>query len=104
MPKRYRVEVTDSAEGDAFRIYEFIKEDSPSRAARWYGEIERQMRTLARFPRRCPVIPESAEIGVEYRHLIFGNYRTVFRIEDDTVWIVRIIHGAQLLDISSLET
>ena len=104
MPRRYRVEVTESAERDAFRIFEYIGEDSPSRAARWYGEIERQMSTLARSPRRCPVIPESAEIGVEYRYLIFGSYRTVFRIEGDTVWVVRIIHGAQLLDISSLET
>ncbi len=104
MPKRCRVEVTDSAEGEAFRIYETIRDDSPSRAAKWYSEIERQMSTLALSPRRCPVSPESAEIGVEYRHLIFGNYRTVFRIDGGTVWVVTIIHGARLLDFSSLET
>lgn len=49
------------------------------------------------------MIPEADDIGAEYRHLIWGNYRTVFRIERSTVYIVRVIHGARLLDTGSLE-
>lgn len=104
MPKRYRVEITRSAERDAISIYEYIERDSPQRAAKWFVEIERQMRTLSQLPTRCPLIPEAPEIGVEYRHLIWGNYRTIFRIEGNIVFVVRVIHAAQLLETGTLET
>ena len=103
MPKRYRVEIARSAERDALGIYDYIERDSPVKAAQWFAEIERQIGTLSQIPKRCPVIPEAEDIGVEYRHLISGTYRTIFRIEGSTVWIVRVIHGAQLLDTSTLK-
>lgn len=103
MPKKYRVEITATAERDALGIYEYIARDSPSHAVEWFREIVKQEKTLSSFPRRCPVIPEASDLGIEYRHLIWGNYRTVFRIHGHTVYIVRIIHGAQLLDTSTLE-
>ena len=104
MPKRYRVEITRSAERDALGIYHYIERDSPARAAQWFAEMERQIRTLSQLPKRCPVIPEADDIGVEYRHLVSGPYRTIFRIEGTTVWVVRVLHGVQLLDTSTLET
>ena len=104
MPRRYRVEISRSAEQDALGIYEYIERDSPARAAKWFAEIERQMRTLGQSPSRCPIIPESDELGVEYRQLIWGRYRTIFRIEGNIVWVLRIVHGARLLDTSTLET
>ncbi len=103
MPKRYRVEITRAAERDAISIYEYIERKSPQRAAKWFAEIERQMRTLSQLPTRCPIIPEADEIGAEYRHLIWGNYRTIFRIEGNIVYVLRVIHGAQLLDHGALE-
>jgi plasmid stabilization system protein ParE len=104
LPKKYRVEITRSAERDAISIYEYIERTSPQRAAKWFAEIERQMRTLSQLPTRCPMIPEADEIGLEYRHLIWRNYRTVFRIENNIVYVVRVVHGAQLLDPGILET
>ena len=86
MPKGYRVEITRSAERDALRIYDYIERDSPVRAAQWFAEIARQIKTRSRLPKRCPVIPEADDIGVEYRHLVSGTYRTIFRIEGTTVW------------------
>jgi len=59
---------------------------------------------LSKYPNRCPVIPEADDIGVEYRHLIWGHYRTVLRIEGSTVSVVRVVHGAQLLETGTLET
>jgi hypothetical protein len=49
------------------------------------------------------VIPEADDIGIEYRHLLSGSYRAIFRIEGRMVWVVRIVHAAQLLDTSKLE-
>ena len=104
MPRRYRVEITRAAERDIIRIYEYIERRSPERAVKWFAEIERQVQTLLRYPNRCPVIPEADDIGVEYRHLIWGHYRTVFRIEGSTVYVGRVVHGAQLLETGTLET
>ena len=104
MPRRYRVEITRSAERDVIGIYEYIERRSPERAVKWFAEIERQAQTLRQHPKRCPVIPEADDIGIECRHLIWGNYRTVFRIEGSAVYIVRVIHGTQLLETEALET
>jgi len=103
VPRRYRVEITRSAERDALGIYDYIERDSPVRAAHWFAEIERQIGTLSKFPKRCPVIPEADDLGIEYRHLLSGSYRAIFRIEGRMVWVVRIVHAAQLLDTSTLE-
>jgi toxin ParE1/3/4 len=73
----------------------------PAKAER--SEMERQIRTLSRFPLRCPVIPEALDIGGEYRHLIYENCRTIFRVEPSRVIILRVIHAARLLDLSVFE-
>jgi plasmid stabilization system protein ParE len=104
VPKRYRVEITISAERDALGIFDYIERESPRRALNWLSELERQIGTLSQTPLRCAVIPEAHELGVQYRHLIWGKYRTIFRVEGNNVWVVRVIHGAQLLDTSTLET
>ena len=72
--------------------------DNPVAAVKWIEEIEHQIDSLETFPERCPIIPETRELGREYRHLIFGNYRTIFRIQGSKVIIMRVIHGARLLN------
>lgn len=101
--QRYKVEITRAAEADIQEIFDYIARDSRAAALRLTEEIEHQIETLERFPLRCPVIPESQELGEKYRHLIYGNYRTIFKIEESIVIIMRVIHGARLLDMGILE-
>ncbi len=85
-------------------IWTFIAHNSIDEANRFIHKLERQLKTLRRLPGRCPLIPENDLPDKQYRHLIYGNYRTVFRISGRrTVYVVRIIHGARLLDTSMLE-
>jgi plasmid stabilization system protein ParE len=42
------------------------------------------------------------ELDAEYRHLVNAPYRTIFRLVGSRVIIVRVIHGAQLLDLDIL--
>lgn len=49
---------------------------------------------------RCPSIPENKLLGTEYRHLILGEYRVIFRIARSTVFVLRIVHGNRLIDSS----
>jgi len=102
MPK-YQVDITRIAESDIKEIHSTIARDNPLAAAKWFEEVERQIHSLENFPLRCPVIPEAQELGNQYRHLIYGYYRTIFRIEGKGVIILRVIHGARLLDMKAVE-
>lgn len=103
MAGRYRVRITAAAQKDVQSIHLYIAEDAPRTADAWVGELHRQIQTLEQFPSRCAAIPEATELGREYRHLIYGRYRTIFRVDGRVVWIVRVVHGAQLLDTAVLE-
>jgi toxin ParE1/3/4 len=97
MNPKYRVEITQTAEADIREIGRYIALDSERSAGKWREELTRQIASLEKFPLRCPIIPESRELGREYRHLIYGQYRTIFRVDSDRVVILRVIHGARLL-------
>ena len=102
MPTRYRVEITRLAEADIEAIYSYLRRDSDRAASAFVEEFERQIVSLERFPLRCPVIAEADDLGVPYRHLVYGDYRTIIRIDQGTVYILRVIHGARLLDLNIL--
>ena len=82
-------------------IWDYIGKDSPHEAERFIIRIENQITTLEHFPERCPSAPENEVLGTEYRHILYGDYRTIFRISKKTVYILRIIHGSRLLDDSA---
>jgi len=103
MAKRYRVEITRTAERDIEAIDDFILRDNPTAARKWVGEVERQISTLEQSPARCPLIPEAADLSREYRHLLYGPYRTIIKINGSCVIVVRVIHGARLLTFTLLE-
>ena len=100
MPATFRVEITPSAEADIEEIWDYIAQDSPDNATTFVLALEEQIASLEQFPERCPRIPENEVLRTSYRHLIHGSYRTIFRITGSKVTILRVIHGARLLDTS----
>jgi plasmid stabilization system protein ParE len=100
---KYNVEITPAAEGDVEEIWTYIAGDSPENATAFILRLEEQIDTLEQLPERCPLIPENEQLGTPYRHLLYGAYRTIFRISGKTVYILRIIHGTRLLDSSCFE-
>ncbi len=103
MPAKYRVEITPTAEQDIEATWDYIAQDSPENASAFIVALGEQIDALERLPLRCPFIPENEILGTSYRHLLYGNYRTIFRIAGKTVIILRVIHGARLLDGALLE-
>jgi toxin ParE1/3/4 len=103
MPERFHVKITRSAEIDLEEIWNHIANDSTENADRFILKVESRMRTLSYSPRRCALIPENAILGTRYRHLIIRKYRVVFRISNSSVYILRVVHGARLLDTAMLE-
>ena len=103
MPRKFKVEITEAAEKDVAEIWEYIAQDKPDAATAFIIHLEEQIGTLERFPERCPLVPENELLGAAYRHLLYGNYRTLFKIVGSRVIILRMLHGARLLDTGMLE-
>jgi len=99
MHAKYQVEITPTAENDVETIWEYIAADSPEAATRFVSELVSQAGKLESFPEHCPLILENEQLGTRYRHLIYGSYRTIFRITDKTVFVLRVIHGARVLEL-----
>jgi len=103
MPKKFNVDITTVAEADVAEIWEHIAQDSLEAATAFVLRLEEQINTLERFPERCPLVRENELLGTAYRHLVYGNYRTIFKIIGSRVVIMRVLHGARLLDTGMLE-
>jgi toxin ParE1/3/4 len=103
VPKKFRVDITATAESDVAEIWEYIAQDKPEAATAFVLHLEEQINALENFPERCPLVPENELLGAAYRHLVYGNYRTIFRIAGARVIILRVLHATRLLDIGLLE-
>jgi len=103
MPKKFNVDITAVAESDVDEIWEYLAQDEPDAATAFVLRLEEQINTLERFPERCPRVRENELLGTAYRHLVYGNYRTIFKIIESRVIIMRVLHGARLLDMGMLE-
>ena len=103
MPAKFRVSITRAAENDIDQAWSFIAQDSPETADKFISRLEEQIETLEIFPNRCALIPENEILGTRYRQMVCSDYRTVFRVARRRVYVLRVIHGARLLDASMFE-
>jgi plasmid stabilization system protein ParE len=101
--KKYRVEISSAAKADVRSTFDHIAADNRHAAERWVENVEQLILRLRSMPRAYEVIPEAADLRIDCRHKLFGDYRIIYRIEADTVYVVRIIHGARLLDASMFQ-
>ena len=99
MTKTYQVNLTHQAQKDLERIFYYIAADSFNNAVNFVLELEVRVYSLETFPNRHPLIRENEFFGTDYRQLIYKKYRIVYRIIDNSVFILRIIHGANLLKL-----
>ncbi|MHB8881560.1 MAG: type II toxin-antitoxin system RelE/ParE family toxin [Thermodesulfovibrionales bacterium] len=103
MTKKFSVDITAAAESDVADIWEYIGQDKPEAASAFVLRLEEQIGTLEIFPERCQLVPENELLSTAYRHLVYGNYRTIFKIVGSRVIILRVLHGTRLLTIGLLE-
>ena len=99
MTRTYKVNLTQHAQNDLEKIFYYIADDSINNASRFVLELEKKVYSLETFPERHPFIPENEFFGTDYRHLIYKKYRIIYRIIESSVFVLRIIHGAKLLQV-----
>ncbi len=98
MAKKYRVNITKNGQDDLEHIFFYIAADNINNARKFVRELEEKIYSLNTFPERFAYIPENNFFGTGYRHIVHKKYRVIYKVDNNSVYILRVIHGAMLLD------
>jgi len=97
----YTVVIAPLAEQDLRRNAEWWAENhSLEQARRWFENAYSQLNTLKMMPERCPLSAENGIVPFEIRDFLLGlgrkpSYRAIITIENETVYVLRVVRGAQ---------
>src|SRR3989442_4447239 len=102
----YRVDISLAALQDAEDAYLWILRRAPTNAGAWYEGLLKVVYGLEQNPTRCPIAPESEDIGMLMPQRLYGKKKGVYRIlfavgyddeaREDVVRVLRIRHSARL--------
>ena len=81
-------------------IADFIALDKPSAAIEWTNDIFDLAESIGLQPEMGREVPEL--IGKNYREIIFGNYRLIYKLSDE-VQILTVRNCRQLLNLGDDE-
>ncbi len=84
----------------ASEIAEYIAQDKPSAAEKWIDTVFSKVEQLKSTPEIGRLVPEIR--NDQFRELIYGNYRIIYRIEKELISILTIRHGMQILPIDEI--
>lgn len=99
---KHRVIVTPQAEQDLRVAHLYIRKRGSSVAARtWLAAIRKRIKSLAQYPERAALAPESASFPEPVRELLYGSgnrgiYRILFVALDGSVFVLHVRHGSML--------
>ena len=94
----YKVVLTDRAARDLDEAYRWYADQAPETAICWYNGFLDALNSLANYPERCPLAPESRKLAIEIRQLVYGrqrSYRAMFLVREQTVTVLHIRHTAR---------
>jgi plasmid stabilization system protein ParE len=69
----YRVDISLSALQDAEDAYLWIVRRAASRAGDWYEGLLKEIYSLEENATRCPIAPESEDVGMLIRQRLYGK-------------------------------
>ncbi len=89
-----RVRFTPTGRAQFLAAVAYIRRENHRAAAGFRQRAEEAWRRLEQFPASGRVVPEFPDLP--YREVIVPPYRLFYRIQDPSVWVVAVWHGAQL--------
>lgn len=81
-------------------IFRFIARDDRAAAERWIIRLIERAESLAAFPHKGRVVPEFDRQDV--RELVERNYRIVYRLHGDDIWLLTVFEGHRRLRASDI--
>jgi len=84
----------------ASEIAEYIAQDKPDAAEKLINTVFSIVEQLKSSPEIGRIVPEIR--NDQFRKIIYGNYRIVYRIEKEQLSILTIRHGKQILPTNEI--
>ena len=92
---KFQIRLLKIAEEDFTEVIKFIADDNPNAAEAIVAKIEKNLELLSKNP-YLGRIPRDEEIrNLGYRYIIVQDYIIFYTIEESTILIHRILHGAR---------
>lgn len=96
MSKTYKLQWTTNAKDDLLNIVAYIKKDSLSIANDIYQKIRKKANSSNFFPLKGRVVPELQKEGITlYREVVTSPWRIIYKVGNDTVYIMAILDSRQ---------
>jgi addiction module RelE/StbE family toxin len=89
------------AEARLQEIEDFIAQDSPENAIQFIRQIIQRAMSLILFPHSGRILPEK-EMS-EFREILEGNYRIVYRVRKNHIEIVTVFEGHRQFPVEDLK-
>ena len=90
---------TDPAIDDLRNLLAYIAKDSEEYARSFVERIILSVDKLTDFPRLGRMVPEADQEAI--RELLYHNYRIVYRVKNDLIEILTVVHGRR--DLGSFQ-
>jgi len=89
------IRFTPEAEDDLVSIKKYITDELENHIAaiNTVAKIMKRIRLLESFPELGMRLSSVINFATDYRLLVCGNYLAFYRIEENDVLIIRILHG-----------
>jgi plasmid stabilization system protein ParE len=94
MAEKFFIKWAAPARDDLEEIVEYIAQTNTAYAAHVLDKIELAVKNLHASPKRGRIVPELESYGyVLYREIILDCWRIMYKIENDTAYIMTAIDG-----------
>jgi toxin ParE1/3/4 len=91
----YTIRFLRAAEDDLSEIINYIAADRPSAADVLATKIEKNLNLLSKNPQLGRIPNEEELMRLGYRYLVVQNYLIFYTLEDQVIYVHRILHGAR---------
>jgi len=96
VPKsKYTVRLLSTAEQDFNEIIDYILLENISAALSVADKLESNLRNLENNPHLGRIPDDKELLRLGYRYLVVLDYLIFYKIEDTTIIVYRILHGAR---------
>jgi addiction module RelE/StbE family toxin len=89
-----RIEWSQVALADIEDLYDYIARDVPFYAEQFVGRVMESVERLAEHPRLGRRVPEAQDRD-DIRELTFHDYRILYLVHAEGVFILTVIHGSR---------
>ena len=91
-----KIQWTEPAVSDMETVRDYIAKDSEFYALRFVEMVFEILERMCAFPNAGRIVPEAEDDSI--REIFFYSYRIMYRIKDERLLVLAIIHGSRDLE------